>query len=317
MLNRLWNFLKAGSYFLIYAFLLILNTLQAQIPQISVSAASKNIQIGDYLQLTLTLQAPQGLEINFPQYPTDLDSSGWELLRTDELKVSPQNGDNVYQQTIILTAWEAGQKIIPPLNFGFINAGVLQPISSQPLTIGVANPPLVDSNYIAGIKPILIEEKTWADYLFYLYWTLAALLIFAALAAVWYILKNQPAIAASAEELALAELQKLSVSNYLNEKNFIAYHSEISLILRRYLQIRFKYKALSMTTTQISLEIAARPLTANFRADASELLTTADLIKFAKLSPLDRSNLFAFQTVEKLVLSVQNELITQQKNAKK
>ncbi len=268
------------------------------------------------MQLKLSLQAPQGLEINFPQYQTDLDSSGWELLRTDELKVSAQGGDNIYQQTIVLTAWESGQKTIPALNFSFINAGVVQPLRSQPLTIQVDNPPLVDSNYIAGIKPILIEEKYWSDYLIYVYLTFAALFAFAALYVVWSVLKNKKSPPLTAEELALESLRVLSQQNYLQEKNFIAYHSEISLILRRYLQNRFKYKSLSMTSSQISLEIAAKPLTANFRAQVSELLSTADLIKFAKASPLDSSNNFAKETVEKLVLHVQKELLAQ-KNATK
>jgi len=296
--------------------LLVINALHAQTPQITTVADRNNIQIGDHLQLKLSLQAPQGLEVNFPQYQTELDSSGWELLRTDELKVSAQAGDNVYQQTIILTAWEAGQKTIPALNFSFINAGVVQPLRSQPLTIQVDNPPLVDSNYIAGIKPIIIEDKVWTDYLIYAFWVLAAFLILAVLVVVWYILKNRKSPPLTAEELALEQLRLLSQQNYLQEKNFIAYHSEISLILRRYLQTRFKYKALSMTSTQISLEIAAKPFTANFRAQVEELLSTADLIKFAKASPLERSNSFAYETVEKLVLHVQNELIAQKKSAK-
>jgi len=293
----------------IISFLIATNCLWAQSVSVTVRADSSSIFIGDHLRVEMIVNAARGTDIVYPVLEKSLENSGWDIVSQTQKEVYPTDEGNTHTQTAIVTAWEAGTKAFPALQFGYLQAGAEQTATSQPLTIEVKNPPLVDSAYIAGIKPILEEETTWLDYWYY--W-LAGLLVVLLAVGIWWLpsllrrIKTPARL--SPEELALQRLDELAKSNLLAIGNLGEYHAQISFIAREYVGARFQFRALQSTTTDLLVQIGKYNALQPFAQDLREVLETADLVKFAKASALDAGNQFAMQTVRQMVEQIQAQL---------
>mgnify|MGYP001559896564 CR=1 FL=1 len=81
------------------------------------------------------------------------------------------------------------------------------------------------------------------------------------------------------------ELHRLKDHGYHEEKNYKAFYSELSDILRRYLERRYGMEALEHTSSEILEELKRRSLDKETLDAAARVLTGSDLVKFAKLAP--------------------------------
>ncbi|MEL6140324.1 MAG: hypothetical protein AAFU67_01760, partial [Bacteroidota bacterium] len=89
-------------------------------------------------------------------------------------------------------------------------------------------------------------------------------------------------------ELALERLNELEGKKLWQAGEVKMYYSELSYILRAYLEDHFKIPALESTTRQIDRALQERKqLNDTQRAELSELLQLSDLVKFAKAEPAD------------------------------
>ena len=68
------------------------------------------------------------------------------------------------------------------------------------------------------------------------------------------------------------------------------YHTEITDILRQYLDDQYNFGAAEMTTEEILETYDQSQLSRSARARLSQILTLADLVKFAKEQPLPNEN---------------------------
>ncbi len=126
------------------------------------------------------------------------------------------------------------------------------------------------------------------------YW-LAALVALAAVGGLGYLLwkklRNRKQKAPEyvppekAHEWALRQLSKLKRSDLLERGKVKAYYSELSAILRGYLEKRYLLPALEMTTTEILDNLARVEPQALHQGQLVELLRRADLVKFARYIP--------------------------------
>jgi hypothetical protein len=293
--------------------LLVVPTLTAQSLKATVRADSNAMLIGDHLRLLISVEAPKGVTVTMPDLASSLKASAWELISLEEPKVEPlDGGQNMHQVELKVTAWEAGDKQIPALNFTANDAGAPQTASSQAINIRIDAPPVVDSTFVADIKTIIEVPTSWWDYWLYFLIVGAVLL----LAYPTYLLVKKyragtlfpKAIPETIESIALKKLAALEGSDLLPKKQFVEYHAQASFILREYLQARFQVRALYITTLETMLTIGGHPQILPQRDAIQEVLETADLVKFAKASPLDAAHVFAIATIRKLVESIAEEL---------
>ena len=89
--------------------------------------------------------------------------------------------------------------------------------------------------------------------------------------------------------IALNELSKLEKAKIWQEGNAKEYHSQLSEIIRRYSEHRFKVIALELTTDEILDELKSI-LNTKQVSNLRILLQRADLAKFAKSKPIDTEN---------------------------
>ena len=94
----------------------------------------------------------------------------------------------------------------------------------------------------------------------------------------------------------------------IEDKRFADYHGGISSIVRAYLHNRFGLKTLESTTPEVLRIVNSEHLPDHLQKEMKEVLETADLVKFAKASPLDSANQFAIDFIKKMIVAVQEKL---------
>ena len=88
-----------------------------------------------------------------------------------------------------------------------------------------------------------------------------------------------------AHELAEEKLDELKSLQLWQQGKIKEYQSSLTFIIREYLENRYEVKALESTTQEILKSLAKAGFDKTLNADLSEILTMADLVKFAKARP--------------------------------
>lgn len=294
--------------------------------QVDILLDSTNFLIGDPLDIQIVVNIPKGNTVQFAtNIAKELEEQKLEVLSIDPVERKVGATNTTSKQALTVTAWEPKAYEIPSLKYYYTTGNDTTYIQSLPLTITAKAPTVTgDSNYVADIKPILAEESTMFDKLaaFFSNPFILAALIMSLLGplfiGIWYWLTNKKhtAEAISPEELAWKRLEKLKQNNPLDKNDFVSYHTQISLILRAYLNGRFDIKALEKPLSSTLPKIEKNPyLNDDLYRELVQVLHHADLIKFAKASPLDIANTKAMETSYLLINTIRRQLIKEAERA--
>lgn len=179
-------------------------------------------------------------------------------------------------------------------------------------TLKVVEPPMpkemVDSLYINPMEGVVSIPGRWYDWVpAWWYWAVigAALIALIIVAAMLY-KKNGPTLLPRKKvvppyEMAVRRLEHLKSRKLAENGHEKEYYTELTDILRQYLEGRFGISAREMSTTQILDAMNGNPDTNPWTAAIAPLLETADFVKFAKVRPLPDENIRSFNTVHDLV----------------
>ena len=98
--------------------------------------------------------------------------------------------------------------------------------------------------------------------------------------------RTAAAIPMDYRQLALDELDRLERKDLIGKRAFDRLHTELSAILRRYLETCFQIKAQEQTTEEFIFEISeSKRFTGEWRNMLQQFLRLADLVKFATFEP--------------------------------
>lgn len=156
---------------------------------------------------------------------------------------------------------------------------------------------------INDIKPIIEVETSLVDYIHYLYWILGVILLAFLLCYIYKKVKNKnkvnseysideqtefiPEVKEASHIIALRKLNKLQSEKIWTLGRVKAYQSELTDTIREYLEGRFHINALEMTTGEIIHALKSEKFKDETNKSLFEILTVADLVKFAKAQPRD------------------------------
>ncbi|MFO7945236.1 MAG: hypothetical protein R6V19_00255, partial [Armatimonadota bacterium] len=93
----------------------------------------------------------------------------------------------------------------------------------------------------------------------------------------------------SFHEQALADLKTLEHDNPLNDRDFKRYYSRLGDILRRWLEERSEVRAMESTTALIRYDLRKTHFPPEWQGELIELLSRADLAKFARSNPSEQT----------------------------
>lgn len=257
---------------------------------------TKAAQVGDRIVLNLEVTHPAGITVNWPKVSDAL--RGFEVL--DPGKVSTETVDrNVREQTsIALTSFDAGTCEIPSLTFEYFRKGdpQKQSVSTQPVRIDVSSVQVDTKQDIKDVKPPQKVPLSWQEVMPYVLAGAGAALLFVLLHRLWKRRKKGEKTLPEApkrppHELALEALRALETKRLWQQGKVKEYYSELTDILRTYIERRDGILAMEMTTEDI---LEAGRWEEKPRNDLRAVLVPADLVKFAKMQPAPQEHEHAF-----------------------
>jgi hypothetical protein len=268
------------------------------------------ITIGDLITYSVTVDREEQIEIVLPSLGSNL--GGFEIR---DYEVRPQvsrDGRLIDQVDYVISTFDVGEFEIPPIDIGYTEPPdtTRHVLKTESLKITVESVKPSEEGDIQDIRPPWEILFNWGPVL--TYGSLALLVVLLVLGLIFYfrrMKRGEGLLPARLEpprpphELALEELQALRESDLLQNGEVKQYYSEVSEIIRRYIEGRYDVIALELTTDQLLAALKAIDLTGEIHAMFADLLRRSDLVKFAKMIPTDQANEeildLAFAIVEK------------------
>ena len=258
--------------------------------QVSATVDSTSIKIGEQITYRIQVETDTTNLVVFPEGQSFMPLEMIESYKTDTVK---QNDKYNLIKRYGLTQFDSGVYTIPPQKIVIGNKTLL----TDSLRVEVRNI-LVDSTKqgLYDIKPIIEVEKSPSQWWKYMLYTLLVLGIVAGLI-YWFLWRKKPL--SEEEQIALLPpydraklaLKKLEESDYLKQDALKEYYSELTQIVRKYLDEKVYDHSMESTTDQLISRL--RLLKDGNQIDLSKdtikniesILKRADLVKFAKSKP--------------------------------
>ena len=312
-----------GKIKYISAFLLLfcIQSVFAQMVRVEAVLDTSKIRIGEQAKINLYLTYDsklKGLKIEWPTIGDTLTEKV-EVINVSAIDTTlpeKSNSSNVYQhQQITVSVYDSGFYAIPAFKF-LINNDTLHPFITQPLFLEVHTVPTDSSaTKLKDIKPPYEEKFNWRWYIDYVYWGLALLLLIIAVVLLtrYFSKKPKPEVELPAKPaipphiLALESLQRIQQEQIWKEGKSKEYYSAISDTIRLYIEERFAVNALESTTDEIMLAFRSQVIDKDSKEKLQQLLMLSDLVKFAKLAPIESENLFTLQNAFDFVNGTKRE----------
>lgn len=251
--------------------------------QVKLTVSTTEALIGDPLTLNVEFPLPGGTKwANEDVIPADTVPA-IQVLRAGEMA---QKGQSV-QKSWEIAVYDTGYVRIPSMMIVLQQGPAMDTFFSNDVPLRISG--VTDSTGMAPIKTIIYEPVAFEDYLPYILGVLGLLVLGGA--AYWWskrprveVVEEDVVVERPAHELALEELENLKAQNLWQQGNVKEYHSKLNIILRRYLERRYRIATLESTTREVSTML--KPILSEQQyGDMMQMLQLEDLIKFAKAQP--------------------------------
>lgn len=275
--------------------------------QVDVSSAfdTSKIYIGDQIKYRVTVEQPSDISLSLPVFKDTLRKN-IEILSGPVIDSSLlQDGKLRISEEYLITSFDSGLYHIPPVYAELKNDSGLKRFYSDYAQLEVMRVKTAPADSTAKFFDIIKPYGapiTFGDILPWLLLTLlGGALIWLAIRYFPRLRRNEKVVetiiaSEPAHIIAFRELEKLKEDQLWQKGEVKIYYTRLTEILRQYLENRFSVYSLELTTSE-TLEIL---LKSGFKKDESfrilkDVLTGADLVKFAKHTPDPTENVSGFQ----------------------
>jgi len=285
----------------------------AQNVQVEAQLKQYTIRIGDQTKLFLSVHQGAKEHIDFPKL-ADTITGKVQIVsanKPDTTKDSNNPQNITVTQGYTITSFDAGTYTLPAFAFN-TQGGVLK---SNELTLQVETVKVDTTKAIYDIKQPMAVSYTFFDWLRdnWYFVALALLGIVLIVGLIYYYRKRpktEPVIQVKKQsipphQVALAKLTELRDKKLWQQDEVKQYHSELSDIIREYLEKRYVIKTHEKTTDEIFAGLKHMSITNENRTKLKQILVLADLVKFAKERPLPPENEQSMNVAIEFVLKTQ------------
>lgn len=294
--------MKRRIFFVILNLLFLGNyqLLIAQQVKVKASIDSTHMLIGDQIKLNLEIEKPSDMEIVFPVVPDTLNKhiEVVKKLPLDTFKIKDKDRIRL-TQSYLISSFDSGRHVIPSFTFVMKHNNMKDSISTEALNLEVLTMKLDTTKGPVDIKtpygaPVTLSEVT--PYI------LGTMLIGAILFFIFYYVrwkkKNVPMFVKPekpkdpAHVIALRELDRIKNQKLWQQEKIKQYYSEVADTVRNYIQDRFDIPAMEQTSAETITVFKTRKELINNDClnEVQHILSLADLVKFAKYTPLPDDN---------------------------
>ncbi len=246
------------------------------------------ILIGDQVGYEVMVSHPKGAKINDGDFP-ELDYIEFLNIPYDWDTIVSGNPVTL-RKKMTLTSFEDGIHHVPPVRVGYtLASGEKGTVSTDSLRLQVFSIEVDTSQKkIKDIKNIIREPLAFRDFLvpilIFLVLVLLALILY-------FILRKKPEkkvvpeYVPPAHVIALEKLRELEKAKLWQQGKIKPYQSQLTFIIREYIEGRYKVPALESTTHEILTSLKDLNFSNELKSKLKDTLELADLVKFAKAEP--------------------------------
>jgi succinate dehydrogenase hydrophobic anchor subunit len=267
--------------------------------QVSVEAVIDSIQIfvGQQAHVTLTATAKENAKVEFPQFKsTEYITPGVEVLDRKELEQQPQDNGFVSRSMVYtMTSFDDTLYYLPPMTVKIDG----KPYKSKSLALKVLTFEVdtLHADQFFGPKDVQDNPFQWSDWSLP-FWLSVLMLILLAVTYYLYLRlrDNKPIIShirivkrLLPHQKAMKEIEQIKADKMVNSENSKEYYTKLTDTLRKYIEERYGFNAMEMTSSEIIERLTASQDQKSLD-ELRQLFTTADLVKFAKYSTLINEN---------------------------
>ncbi len=303
--------------------------------QVTVEARmdSAQIFIGQRVGVTVEVNADSGSKIVLP----NLDSlqylvPGVEVVKAGKADTSYLNDNKrmTVKRKYLLTSFDTALYYIPP--FEVEVDGKKYSTKNLALKVYTFNVDTLHVDSVFAIKTVVAPPFDWAEWELLLW--LALIVFVLALVLVYVIIRlkdNKPIIRriklkprVIPHKVALKKIEAIKENKIWQQEDSKEYYTQLTDALRQYLNDRYGFNAMEMTTYEIIQELR-KVNDEDAVRELRELFETADLVKFAKYSTMinenDRNLLYAVEyinqtKVEDAAPPQPEEIVVEEKSSK-
>ena len=280
---------------LLISILLTVSTLPL-LAQTKVEAriSSMEMLIGQQVKLDLNVTTNPDSRVEFPQtadFPVGIEFLG----AIENPDASASNGQVCHSRSFVLTSFDDTLYYIPPM--------VVKVDGKEYKTNQLALKVLtveVDTLHLEQYKPahgVQGNPFQWSDWSLFFWLSVVMLLLMSAAYYLYLRLRdNKPVIASLRivkrllpHQKAMKAIEEIKADKIVTAENPKEYYTRLTETLRRYIEERYGFSAMEMTSSEI-IERLMQNSDKTMLDELRQLFQTADLVKFAKYSTLINEN---------------------------
>lgn len=293
--------------------LLSISLMQAQKASAHATIQPSEILIGEQALINLQVIAPKDMEILFPIYQDSI-VAGLEVLSMGNPDTTIVDNVRTINVKYLVTSFDSTLYYIPSMP---ISDGV-DTIYSNSFGLKVTAPELKDSTVaylermkagetdsidfnelqLNDIKSIQKAPFSWKDFLSLLWIPLIILILLAIIGAIIYLIikKNKkgyfftPPPLLAPHVRAMKSLDKIKKEKIWQQERYKEFYTQLTDVLRRYINERYGINSLEMTSGEILSIIRTKAEEDSVYNNLKQVLSVADLVKFAKYKPFIDEN---------------------------
>jgi hypothetical protein len=296
--NSAFGILSRLQLILFIALLLSVVNAKGQTVNLKATLDTASIKLGQQVFLNLNLTVPKNAQVMWPKLQDSL-ASHIQIVRKSVIDTVNTESFRTFHQRLTITSFDSGNYTIPPITAGYKLAkdSALQFALSESIVFKVQTLQVDTTRAIRDIKGPMEAPLTFAEILPWLLAFLALAIIITLL--IYYLRKrknNQPFISLPRKpkippfQVALESLVALKTKKLWQDGRMKEYHSELTDIIRLYIEDQLGIAAVEMTTDDILDAFGENQNNQVVFQKLRQLLTTADLAKFAKAEPMASEN---------------------------
>lgn len=290
---------KLGTLTLIF-WACFISIAYAQNATVQAKADAVQISIGDQIRYFISASTSNKTKLIWAALPDTFNSL--ELLEKGKIDTIVGADAVSYKQRLLITGWDSGSYLIPSFTF-FVQQsdGTIDTLFTDSLRISVSAPIVDTSKPFKAIKDIATVTTSWIDNLPIIIGLVIGigLLIWAII----YFRNNRkrtelikaPVYQETLHQRTLRLLQELDAQELWQQDKVKEYYTQLSILIRQYIEQRFKTPAMELTTDELLRKAKKHREMTAFRHALKPLLAAADLAKFAKATPLPEEHIEAMQ----------------------
>jgi len=278
---------------------------------------SAHILIGDHLNVHLEVTAPKGKPVFIPQLNEKIlqeAEAPFDWIANSGFDTIVHHDFYVLKQTITITAFDSGRYAFPAIPIFDADSQMVAQTNS--LVFEVSTVAVDTTAAIKDIKDIAKVYFTFHELWLYvkkysLFMLVGLLVVGLIVYLVWrYIKKKQaqkplpmvkPKPKIKPHITALKELEKLRQKKLWEQGKTKDFYTELTDIVRIYIDGQWDIGAMEMVTTEIMEALKNREIHNEVMKRLEQAFSIADLVKFAKYSPLPTDHDLSFKNCKEFV----------------